>query len=96
MRPPVAATRDAAGKWRRRAGGTRWAPEDAIAPGQACVFYKGSRVLGGGWIARAETAATGRRIGGFPPNLDRPVRRATLTSRACLKTPAREAPGMAP
>jgi tRNA-specific 2-thiouridylase len=29
------------------------APEDAIAPGQACVFYdaQGSRVLGGGWIA---------------------------------------------
>jgi tRNA-uridine 2-sulfurtransferase len=29
------------------------APEDAIAPGQACVFYEaqGSRVLGGGWIA---------------------------------------------
>jgi tRNA-specific 2-thiouridylase len=26
-------------------------PEEAIAPGQACVFYKGSRVLGGGWIA---------------------------------------------
>ena len=25
--------------------------EEAIAPGQACVFYKGSRVLGGGWIA---------------------------------------------
>ena len=29
-------------------------PEEAIAPGQACVFYKGSRVLGGGWIARPE------------------------------------------
>jgi tRNA-specific 2-thiouridylase len=31
-------------------------PEDSIAPGQACVFYApgGSRVLGGGWIARAE------------------------------------------
>lgn len=27
-------------------------PEEAIAPGQACVFYKGSRVLGGGWIGR--------------------------------------------
>jgi len=28
------------------------APEDAIAPGQACVFYQpdSSRVLGGGWI----------------------------------------------
>ncbi|HWA90451.1 MAG TPA: tRNA 2-thiouridine(34) synthase MnmA [Rhizomicrobium sp.] len=27
-------------------------PEEAVAPGQACVFYDGSRVLGGGWIAR--------------------------------------------
>jgi tRNA-uridine 2-sulfurtransferase len=26
-------------------------PEEAVAPGQACVFYDGSRVLGGGWIA---------------------------------------------
>jgi len=32
--------------------------EDAVAPGQACVFYAsdGTRVLGGGWIARAEPA----------------------------------------
>jgi len=28
-------------------------PEDAVAPGQACVFYDGARVLGGGWIAVA-------------------------------------------
>jgi tRNA-specific 2-thiouridylase len=28
-------------------------PQAAVAPGQACVFYRGSRVLGGGWIARA-------------------------------------------
>jgi len=28
--------------------------EDAIAPGQACVFYRGSHLLGGGWIAHAE------------------------------------------
>jgi tRNA-specific 2-thiouridylase len=29
-------------------------PEEAVAPGQACVFYaaEGSRVLGGGWIVR--------------------------------------------
>jgi tRNA-specific 2-thiouridylase len=26
------------------------APEHAVAPGQACVFYQGSRILGGGWI----------------------------------------------
>ncbi len=30
-------------------------PEEAIAPGQACVIYDGDRVLGGGWITR-ETA----------------------------------------
>lgn len=32
--------------------------EDGVAPGQACVFYDpegGTRVLGGGWIARAES-----------------------------------------
>ncbi|HSF94149.1 MAG TPA: tRNA 2-thiouridine(34) synthase MnmA [Thermohalobaculum sp.] len=31
------------------------APEEGVAPGQACVFYApdGSRVLGGGWIGRA-------------------------------------------
>jgi tRNA-uridine 2-sulfurtransferase len=34
------------------------APEEAVAPGQACVFYDGSRVLGGGWIAAAEAAVT--------------------------------------
>ncbi|HEX4079060.1 MAG TPA: tRNA 2-thiouridine(34) synthase MnmA [Rhizomicrobium sp.] len=28
--------------------------ESAVAPGQACVFYDGTRVLGGGWIAKAE------------------------------------------
>lgn len=27
-------------------------PELGVAPGQACVFYAGDRVLGGGWIAR--------------------------------------------
>ena len=33
-----------------------FSPEEAVAPGQACVFYEagGTRVLGGGWIARAE------------------------------------------
>jgi tRNA-specific 2-thiouridylase len=32
--------------------------EDAVAPGQACVFYEetGTRVLGGGWIVKAESA----------------------------------------
>jgi tRNA-specific 2-thiouridylase len=28
-------------------------PEDAVSPGQAAVFYRGSKVLGGTWIARA-------------------------------------------
>ncbi|MBR9971541.1 tRNA 2-thiouridine(34) synthase MnmA [Magnetospirillum sulfuroxidans] len=28
-------------------------PEQGVAPGQACVFYDGERVLGGGWIASA-------------------------------------------
>jgi tRNA-specific 2-thiouridylase len=27
-------------------------PEESVAPGQACVFYDGSRVLGGGWITK--------------------------------------------
>jgi tRNA-specific 2-thiouridylase len=28
-------------------------PQPAIAPGQACVFYNGDKVVGGGWISRA-------------------------------------------
>jgi tRNA-uridine 2-sulfurtransferase len=28
--------------------------EEGVAPGQACVFYVGERVLGGGWIAAAQ------------------------------------------
>jgi len=34
--------------------------EEGVAPGQACVFYAedGKRVLGGGWIARAEPVRT--------------------------------------
>ena len=31
-----------------------------VAPGQACVFYDGERVLGGGWIAREDAAAKSR------------------------------------
>jgi tRNA-uridine 2-sulfurtransferase len=55
MRPPVAATVTplANGKARVELA----LPEEAIAPGQACVFYDGSRVLGGGWIAQAAQAA---------------------------------------
>jgi len=32
-------------------------PEAGIAGGQACVFYDGDRVLGGGWITREDEAA---------------------------------------
>jgi tRNA-specific 2-thiouridylase len=32
------------------------APQAGVAPGQACVFYAGTRVLGGGWIERAPLA----------------------------------------
>lgn len=27
-------------------------PDKAVSPGQACVFYEGTRLLGGGWITR--------------------------------------------
>jgi tRNA-specific 2-thiouridylase len=33
---------------------TLLSPERAVTPGQACVFYDGSRVLGGGWIVRGD------------------------------------------
>jgi tRNA-specific 2-thiouridylase len=33
-------------------------PEYGVAPGQAAVFYDGSRVLGGGWIAATSSAAS--------------------------------------
>jgi tRNA-specific 2-thiouridylase len=50
-RPPVPAV------LRPAAGGaevTLLSGEEGVAPGQACVFYApdGTRVLGGGWIAR--------------------------------------------
>jgi len=32
-------------------------PQHGISPGQACVFYDGDRVLGGGWIRRDGAAA---------------------------------------
>jgi tRNA-specific 2-thiouridylase len=31
-------------------------PVEGVAPGQACVFYDGDRVLGGGWIRRRSAA----------------------------------------
>ncbi len=33
-------------------------PQRGVAPGQAAVFYDGSRVLGGCWIERATSPAT--------------------------------------
>ncbi len=35
-------------------------PEYGVAPGQACVFYRGERVLGGGWITAAGNSETSR------------------------------------
>ncbi len=35
--------------------------EEGVAPGQACVFYDGDRVLGGGWIKESQEHPT------FPP-----------------------------
>ena len=53
MRPPVAA------RVEKLSGGLARvelaAAESAIAPGQACVFYRGSRVLGGGWIRASDS-----------------------------------------
>jgi tRNA-specific 2-thiouridylase len=38
-------------------------PQPAVAPGQACVFYEGDRMLGGGWIAAAEADPERDRFG---------------------------------
>jgi len=46
--------------WLETRGGARVElaePQLGVAPGQACVFYRGSRVLGGGWIRRGESQA---------------------------------------
>jgi tRNA-specific 2-thiouridylase len=55
--PPAAATIHAADAGRARVVFER--AQEGVAPGQACVFYSGDRVLGGGWIERP--AATGVR-----------------------------------
>jgi tRNA-specific 2-thiouridylase len=53
--PVVPATVFAADQGRARV--VLAAAQHGVAPGQACVFYAGERVLGGGWIARTEAAA---------------------------------------
>lgn len=53
LAPPVPARID--GDWVRFAR-----PEYGVAPGQAAVFYDGSRVLGGGWIAETRSAESDR------------------------------------
>ncbi|EWY36370.1 thiouridylase [Skermanella stibiiresistens SB22] len=56
--PAVAATVVPAGTGDAGGGGVEVIldePQFGVAPGQACVFYQGDRVLGGGWIARAES-----------------------------------------
>lgn len=37
-------------------------PQEAVTPGQACVFYENSRVLGGGWIASTSDLANANSI----------------------------------
>jgi tRNA-uridine 2-sulfurtransferase len=51
---PAAATIHAAGEGRARVVFDR--AQEGVAPGQACVFYSGERVLGGGWIERPAVA----------------------------------------
>lgn len=45
---PARLFRDAQGGWSARLD----TPQFGISPGQACVFYDGGRLLGGGWIQR--------------------------------------------
>ncbi|MCB2107393.1 MAG: tRNA 2-thiouridine(34) synthase MnmA [Rhodobacteraceae bacterium] len=49
---PVAATVFGDGADKTAARVVLAQPEAAVSPGQACVFYDGTRVLGGGWITR--------------------------------------------
>ncbi len=62
------------GAWVHDAGAVVELDEPALpAPGQACVFYDGTRVLGGGFIRRGEVAAVDRSdaAGLIPPPRDR-------------------------
>ncbi len=53
--PPVAATLTPMPEGGVRVGFAE--PQHGVAPGQACVFYQGTQVLGGGWIERAPALA---------------------------------------
>ena len=53
MRPPVEAEIQLLSD--DKANVTLVTPEHGVAPGQACVFYQGTRLLGGGWIQRPNT-----------------------------------------
>ena len=55
LAPPVPAVID--GEWVRFE-----TPEYGVAPGQAAVFYEGSRVLGGGWIAETRAVELDERL----------------------------------
>jgi tRNA-uridine 2-sulfurtransferase len=50
-------------------------PQAGVAPGQACVFYDGTRMLGGGWIERAPLAPE-------PPSTGAPARALAAASGA--------------
>lgn len=56
-RPPVPATVTLTPET-NKAKVTLLVPEHGVAPGQACVFYRETQVLGGGWIARPEKSCT--------------------------------------
>ena len=72
LQPLVAAT--VIGLPGNKADVTLHTAEAGVAPGQACVFYDGDRVLGGGWITRREE-------GDFPVN-------ATHTNGGLDRVPA--------
>ena len=78
MRPPVAATVTPLPGGAARV--ELALPEDAIAPGQACVFYDGSRVLGGGWI-------TGRTRRPRRDHPHRPCRMSAPRWKTCSAAP---------